>query len=65
MGRNISTKSLFGNVREDVTWLYKYPEGKPDITLLRVCMTPKWSWRLLGDGSFSSLQGPGRRGRCT
>lgn len=28
MGRNISTKSVFGNVREDVTLDYKYPEGE-------------------------------------
>lgn len=28
MGKNISTKSVFDDAREDVTWLYKYPEGK-------------------------------------
>lgn len=28
VGRNISTKSVFGEAREDVTWLYKYPEGR-------------------------------------
>ncbi|TNN01015.1 hypothetical protein fugu_012261 [Takifugu bimaculatus] len=27
VGRNISTKSVFGDAREDVTRLYKYPEG--------------------------------------
>ncbi|KAM4573912.1 protein-glutamine gamma-glutamyltransferase 2-like [Odontesthes bonariensis] len=27
VGRNISTKSVYGDVREDVTLLYKYPEG--------------------------------------
>ncbi|XP_037621885.1 protein-glutamine gamma-glutamyltransferase 2 [Sebastes umbrosus] len=27
VGRNISTKSVYGNQREDVTWHYKYPEG--------------------------------------
>lgn len=28
VGRNISTKSVFGDAREDVTSLYKYPEGR-------------------------------------
>ncbi|XP_012718407.2 protein-glutamine gamma-glutamyltransferase 2 [Fundulus heteroclitus] len=27
VGRNISTKSIYGDIREDVTLLYKYPEG--------------------------------------
>ncbi|XP_061686165.1 protein-glutamine gamma-glutamyltransferase 2-like [Syngnathoides biaculeatus] len=27
IGRNISTKSIFGNRREDITLQYKYPEG--------------------------------------
>ncbi|XP_072241446.1 protein-glutamine gamma-glutamyltransferase 2-like [Leuresthes tenuis] len=27
VGRNISTKSVYGDVREDVTLLYKHPEG--------------------------------------
>lgn len=27
VGRNISTKSVYGDYREDVTLLYKYPEG--------------------------------------
>ncbi|KAI1890023.1 hypothetical protein AGOR_G00168950 [Albula goreensis] len=27
VGRNISTKSVYGEQREDITYLYKYPEG--------------------------------------
>ncbi|MED6254439.1 Protein-glutamine gamma-glutamyltransferase 2 [Ataeniobius toweri] len=30
VGRNISTKSIYGNGREDVTLLYKYPEGSKE-----------------------------------
>ena len=29
VGRNISTKSVYGDTREDVTAHYKYPEGDP------------------------------------
>lgn len=28
VGRNISTKSIYGDFREDVTLQYKYPEGQ-------------------------------------
>lgn len=28
VGRKISTKSVFGDAREDVTGHYKYPEGE-------------------------------------
>lgn len=28
VGRNISTKSVYGDFREDITLLYKYPEGQ-------------------------------------
>lgn len=30
VGRNISTKSVFGDSREDVTQDYKYPEGRSE-----------------------------------
>lgn len=31
VGRNISTKSVYNNKREDVTLHYKYPEGGAEI----------------------------------
>ncbi|XP_015242700.1 PREDICTED: protein-glutamine gamma-glutamyltransferase 2-like [Cyprinodon variegatus] len=30
VGRNISTKSVYGDIREDVTLYYKYPEGSKE-----------------------------------
>lgn len=34
MGRNISTKSVYGDRREDVTGHYKYPEGQLEGALM-------------------------------
>lgn len=36
IGRNISTKSVYGDFREDITAHYKYPEGNVQQAICRI-----------------------------
>ena len=67
VGRNISTKSVFGNAREDVTGNYKYPEGKSQ-RRLRPPSGPEPDWEpgdllLVPAGSAKEREVYGKAGR--